>query len=171
MEKIYKPNIGQLFWVHLILILVVIIPILLILTLLDVSPAGVLIPILLILLLLVILALLVVARTVYAIGEENIVIQGAFKKYEISCGSVTKIVNTNKSQFGEAMLVLSPDRIGIFFGEDSKVSISPRDKPDALGTLRSYCPNAEYEEDFKIVNAKGAGKDAAEGGEGTNEKE
>ncbi|MDR0508874.1 MAG: PH domain-containing protein [Candidatus Methanoplasma sp.] len=158
MEKVYKPNIGQLFWVHIILVLVLA-PILAILTFLGLSPAGVLIPIILILLLMVLVSLLVVAKTMYTMDDEKITVQGAFKKHEILYGSITKIVNTDKGAAGEGMLVLSADRIGIFFGEDGKVSISPRDKLDALSVLTSKCPDAEYEVDFK---AKKMDKDSTE---------
>jgi len=157
--EIYKPNIGWLFWAHLILILVVIIPILTILTFLGISPAGALIPILLVLLLIVIISLLVVAKTTYTLDDESMTIQGAFKKRDISYGSVMKIIDTNKGAVGEGMFVLSSDRIGIFFGENEKVSISPRNKPDVLSALRAYCPGAEYEEDIKVKSAKA---DAAE---------
>ena len=152
MEKSYKPNVGPLFWVHIILILVIIIPILIVLVILKKSPALVSIPILVIVLLIVLISLLVLARTKYDLDDENIKIQTAFKKLDIPYGSVTSVVDTNKWQAGEGMLVLSSDRIGILFGEGGKASISPRDKPDALETLRSCCPEAVFTEDLKVKN-------------------
>ena len=153
MEKIYKPNVGWLFWAHLMLIFVIL-AILAILTFMGKSPSGVLIPILLILLIVVMVTLLVVARTMYTLDDEKVLVQGAFKKREIPYETVTKIVNTNKGLVGEGMFVLSADRIAIFFGEEGKTSISPREKEDALETLRACCPNAEYQEDFKPVKEK-----------------
>ena len=153
MEKYYKPNIGLLFWVHLILILAVLIPILIILKFLGIATAILLIPTLLILLLIVVVSLLVVARTMYTMDDEKITIMGAFKKFDIPYETVTKIVDTNKGLVGEGMFVLSADRLVIFFGEGGKASISPRDKPDALSVLKSYCPEAEFEEDLKVKKA------------------
>ncbi|MCL2295835.1 MAG: PH domain-containing protein [Methanomassiliicoccaceae archaeon] len=170
MERIYKPNIGPLFWVHLLLILVVA-PILAVLTFMDITPAGLLIPIVLILLLLVVIALLVVARTMYTMDDEKITIQGAFKKREIPYESVTKIVNTDKGIAGEGMLVLSADRIGIFFGEDGKATMSPRDKSEALDALRSYCPDAEYEEIFKPKKAEEGTTESGTEDQGTGSDE
>ncbi|MCL2147945.1 MAG: PH domain-containing protein [Methanomassiliicoccaceae archaeon] len=154
MEKIYKPNIGWVFWAHLVLILVVIIPILTIWMIIG-STGGMLIPILLVLLVMVLLSLLVVAKTLYTLDDERILVQGAFKRYEVPYGSVTKIIDTDKGLISESMLVLSTDRIGILYGDDGKVSISPRDKQDALETLRSKCPGAEFEEDLKVKDEKG----------------
>jgi len=151
MEKTYKPNIGWLFWAHLILILVVLVPIMMVLTFVGVSPVAVL-PVVVVLLLIVLISLFVIARTMYIMDDEKLVVHGAFKKYDIPYGSVKKIVDTNKFLVSEGMLVLSQDRIGIFFGDDGKVSLSPRDKQDAIGTLRSYCPEAEFGEDFKVKN-------------------
>ena len=162
MEKTYKPNVGPLFWVHLILILVIIIPILIVLVILKKSPALVSIPILLILLVIVLISLLVVAKTKYAMDDEKISIQTAFKKFDIPYGEVKTVVDTNKWQAGEGMLVLSTDRIGIFFGEEGKASISPRDKPDAMSTLRSCCPEAEFTEDIKVRNTSAGKTEAAD---------
>ncbi|MDR2698780.1 MAG: PH domain-containing protein [Candidatus Methanoplasma sp.] len=144
---------GWVFWAHLILILVVILPLMAVLMILG-SPGGLLIPILLILLVVVIVSMLVVYKTMYIMDDEKITVQGVFKKREIPYGTVTKIINTDKGlPSGEGILVLSPDRIVILYGENVKVSLSPLDKPDALGALRSYCPNAEYEEDLKAEKA------------------
>ena len=156
MEKIYKPNVGWVFWAHLILILIVIVPLLAVLMIVS-STKGLMIPVLLVLLAVVLLSMLVLYRTKYTMDYEKITVGGVFKKLEIPYRSVTRIVSTDKGLAGGAgMLVLSPDRIIIFFGENAKASISPRDKPDALSTLRSYCPNAEYAEDMKAGKEKAA---------------
>jgi hypothetical protein len=147
MEKIYKPEIGWVFWAHLILILLVITPLLTVWALMR-NTGGIPIPIIVVLLIVVMISLLVVARTLYTMGIEKLTVSGAFKKREILYKEVTKIVSTNKGlEFGEGMLVLSPDRILIFCGEKSKTSISPKDKPDALKCLRSKCPNAVFEDE------------------------
>ena len=162
MEKYYKPNIGPLFWAHLILILAVLMPVLIILKILGIATATLLIPVLLILLLVVIISLLVVAKTSYVVDDEKITIASAFKKIEIPCDTVTKIVDTNKGFAGEGALVLSSDRIVIFFGENSKASMSPMEKPDALSTLRACCPEAEFEEDLKVKASKETAETAGE---------
>ncbi|MCL2031925.1 MAG: PH domain-containing protein [Methanomassiliicoccaceae archaeon] len=153
MEKIYKPNIGWIFWAHLILI-ILIVAIFAIWTLVVGSTGGLLIPILAVFLLIVLVSLLVVAKTVYTLDDERILIRGALKTYDIPYGSVKKIISTNKGLISEGMFVLSTDRICIFYGEEGKVSISPIDKPDALSVLRSNCPGAEYEEDLKVKAEK-----------------
>ncbi|MCL1811341.1 MAG: PH domain-containing protein [Methanomassiliicoccaceae archaeon] len=154
MEKIYKPEIGWVFWAHLILILLVISPLLMIWTLMK-TTGGIPIPILIILILVVVMSLLVVAKTLYTMDDEKLTVKGVFKTREIPYETVTKIISTNKGlELGEGLLVLSPDRIRILFGEEGKAAMSPREKPDALSTLRSKCPNAEYEEDLKAVKAK-----------------
>ena len=147
--EIYKPNIGGLFWVEMALLFAAIIAIA-VLVMMKLTQAGVFIPVLLIILVLMLVSLLVLARTSYTIDDENIIIQGAFGKREKPLGSVTKIIDTNKG----GVSILSAEKIILLFGEEEKVSISPREKAAALEVLKECCPDAIFEEDRKEKEAK-----------------
>jgi len=150
----YKPNIGWIFWAQMILVLTVVM--ILIACIIIWFTHGILIPVLLILLVTVLLSLLVVALTSYTLDEDGMKIRTAFKKYDIQYATVTKVIDTDKGLVNESMLVLSNDRIAVFFGESGKVSISPRKKQEMLDALKAHCPNAVFEEDLK----SGVKKDA-----------
>jgi ABC-type transport system involved in Fe-S cluster assembly fused permease/ATPase subunit len=147
--EIYKPNIGWIFWAQMILVLAVIVPILIICVIVWFTH-GILLPVLVPVLAIVILTLMVVALTSYTMDCNEMMIKGAFGKRSIQYSSVTKVVDTNKGMINESMFVLSSDRVIIFYDESKKVSISPRNKSDALNVLRSHCPNAAFEEDLKV---------------------
>jgi hypothetical protein len=88
--------------------------------------------------------------TSYTLDDDELKASTALGKKNIPYSSVTKIVDTNKQLVSESMFVLSSERIVLFYGENKKLSISPRSKPEVLELLKSKCSNAAFEEDLKV---------------------
>jgi hypothetical protein len=161
MEMNYKPNVGWMFWFFPAVILMIT-PLMVAIAYANILKAVVTIPIILVMLAVVLIALMVVARTNYSLDDEKITVNGAFKTVEIPYGNVTKIVNIDTNAAPKAEFMLSHDRIGIFYGENQSIAISPRKKADALSDLRSCCRYAAYGEDLKPVPAEEGGDAVAE---------
>jgi hypothetical protein len=151
----YKPNIGWIFWVYLILVLAVVVALALSMVITwNMMPIKfmreVIAVVLIIVLIPLIISLLVLTMTMYTLADNEIQVGGAFGKRNIQYATVKKVIDTNKFVINEGMFVLSTDRIVIVYDTDKKVSISPRNKQDVLNILRTKCRSAESAEDLKL---------------------
>jgi len=138
MDVSYSSKLGWSFWSYIIIMLVILVPITI-----FIKPIGITIIFSIILLVLTLYPVLLAIRTKYTFEDDKLVIRGIIRKKEILYDSVKRIVEDSKDPVNYGLIVLSMDRIGIYYGKNGYTLISPKEKKEAARILKSRCCDAK----------------------------
>jgi len=140
MEKSYTSKIGSSFWLHLIVMIVISVPVIVLMR--SVPVAAIIVSTFLFII--VLYFILLAVRTRYTFDDDKLTIRNIIGKKEIPYETVRKIVGSSEDPFNYGIVVLSMDRIEIFYGKNGYTLISPKEKQEVLRLLRMNCYNADY---------------------------